>query len=241
LLFDQLGTGHFCDDAKLVLPTTTFFPANASNAQQLAQSTLEQIKAHAGMTQWPIDITENGTASSLPKLAFEHSYHGSGALVTSDYSEHNRIVIGLDITQFPKAETLVATLSQQLSSMLLTYSQAPSTPQDYIAKTELLATMLGFGVMLANTSYQFRGGCGSCYQSRANRQTGLSEEEMVYSLALFCRLKGIKNNGVLPHLKKYLRAVYKKSLRDIDKQQSQLQLLQARLSSQAQIGSGVAE
>jgi hypothetical protein len=233
-LVDELGCQHFTCEAQLILPTVKFFPANASNPQQLAEITLQQVKSQAGMTQWPIQIKRDSFPSSteklLPKLTFEHGFHGMNALVNSELTSHNTIDIELDVTQFPKAETLVATLSQQLSSILLTYSGIESNNQEYVAMTEVMATFLGFGVMLANTSYQFKGGCGSCYQSRANRQTGLSEEEMVYSLAMFCQLKGIRNNEVLPHLKSYLRGVYKQSVRDLINHPTEFKLLQARLS-----------
>ena len=112
---------------------------------------------------------------------------------------------------------------------MLVYSGINTTKEQYIAMTELIATFLGFGVMLANTSYQFRGGCGSCYNAAANRQTGFSEEEMIYSLALFCQLKGIANKEVLPHLKSYLRTVYKKSVRDIVRNGDEFTRLQERV------------
>lgn len=243
-LVDELGSQHFNQEAQLILPTVKFFPANASTPQQLAEITLQQVKSQAGMAQWPIKIKQNSILISsenvLPKLTFEHGFHGTNALVNSELTNHNTIAdtnhntntidIELDVTQFPKAETLVATLSQQLSSILLTYSGIKSTKEEYIAMTEVMATFLGFGVLLANTSYQFKGGCGSCYQSRANRQTGLSEEEMVYSLAIFCQLKGIRNNEVLPHLKSYLRSVYKQAVRDLINHPTEFKLLQGRLS-----------
>jgi hypothetical protein len=228
-LFDQLGNTHFSDDARLILPNQQFFPANANNADQMASATLGQIKQYAGMTNWPIDINDSVHEKPLPKLEFSNGYHGKNVTVAGDYSENNRIEIGLDITQFPKAETLVATLSQHLSTILLAYTGIETTKQEYVAMTEILATFLGFGVMLANTSYQFKGGCGSCYKSAANRQTGLSEEEMIYSLAVFCQLKGIANKEVLPHLKSYLRSVYKKSVKDIIKNSEEFTRLQARL------------
>ncbi|NRA54925.1 MAG: hypothetical protein HRU23_12335 [Gammaproteobacteria bacterium] len=230
LLIDHLGPRHFMSEAQLVLPTAKYFPSHANNPEQLAQSTLQQLTQYAGMAQWPIDLKQHHVATPLPRLSFSQGYHGESAQVINDFSSSNRIEIALDITQYPKAETLVATLSQQLSSLLLTYSEITCDDSEFIALTELLGTLLGFGVMLANTSYQFRGGCGSCYQSNANRRTGLSEEEMVYSLAIFCRLKAIDNHQVLPHLKKYLRPVFKKSLKDIAINASQFELLQQRIN-----------
>ena len=228
-LFDHLGTAHFNNEAVLVLPTPAFFPANENNAEQMAITTLEQVKIYCGMHQWPINISLAADRKPLPQLTFNNQFHGTDTIVTNDFSDNNRIDIKLDLKKFPKADTLVATLVQQLSAVLLAYTKIKPSQQDYIAVTELLGTFLGFGVMLANTSYQFRGGCGSCYQSGANRQTGLSEEEMIYSLAIFCQLKGIKNSIVLPHLKGYLKSVYKQSVKDMIKNGDDFSRLQARL------------
>jgi hypothetical protein len=41
------------------------------------------------------------------------------------------------------------------------------------------------------------------------------EEEMIYALAIFCAVKGIKNAQVLPHLKAKLRPHYKKAVKEI--------------------------
>jgi len=81
--------------------------------------------------------------------------------------------------------------------------------------TELLATFLGFGLMFANSAYNFRGGCGSCYNPYAQREAYLSEAETTYALALFCLLKGVPNSAVTPHLKSHLRGVYRKSVKEI--------------------------
>ena len=230
LLFNKLGSDHFYCQAQLILPNAKFFPSTATGAQEMADATLAQIKQQAGMAQCPISIATGGE-NQLPKLEFKDGFHGSQVTVTGDYSENNQIKIDIDLSQFSKAETLVATLSQQLAAILVNYSDINPSQQQYIALTELLGTFLGFGVMLSNTSYQFKGGCGSCYNSRANRQTGLSEEEMIFSLALFCQLKGIVAKEVLPHLKGYLKSVFKRSIKQLKTIEQAQQLLEYRPSA----------
>ena len=64
---------------------------------------------------------------------------------------------------------------------------------------------MGFGVIFANTAYQFKGGCGSCNNASLNRQAALTEPETVYALALFCVLKKEPIKQVKGHLKSHLR------------------------------------
>lgn len=229
ILLEQLGAEHFITKAPLVLPTAQFFPASAKSPGEMAAETLIQMKTHAGMSQWPIDLVTMPTTNTLPQLEFKQGYYGDKAQVLSDYTSSNRIELAVDLTKFSNPQSLVATLSQQLSAILLAYMEYKPQSQEYLATTEVLGCFLGFGLMLTNSSYQFRGGCGSCYNASAKRDTGLNEDEMLYALAIFCQLKGISNKEVMPHLKRYLRAGYKKSVRDIVKNQPQFLALKTML------------
>jgi hypothetical protein len=74
---------------------------------------------------------------------------------------------------------------------------------------------MGFGIMVANSAYTFRGGCGSCYNPLAERSAFLSQDEATFALALFCELKGVSQDAALSYLKKYLRPVFKKACKEI--------------------------
>jgi len=81
--------------------------------------------------------------------------------------------------------------------------------------SEVLAHFSGFGLMLTNSAYTYRGGCGRCYNPRANRQASLSESESVYALALFCYLKQVPASAVFKYLKPHLKGSYKLALKQI--------------------------
>ena len=117
-----------------------------------------------------------------------------------------------------KPEDLSASYAHVLAQHLIIQSrqQPPGGNQFFAEASEVLASMMGFGVLLANSAYTFRGGCGSCYNAMANRQPALTELDSVFVLALFCRLKGIPYKEATLHLKKYLRGSYKKALKQID-------------------------
>ena len=93
-------------------------------------------------------------------------------------------------------QDLVASFCQAFAAILIAQrgEQPPGGEQFLPQAIDLLASYMGFGVMFANTAYQFKGGCGSCYNRYANREVALPENEMVSCLALFTVLKGLQLN-----------------------------------------------
>jgi len=76
---------------------------------------------------------------------------------------------------------------------------------------------MGFGVLFANSAYTFRGGCGSCYNASANRQASLSENEILFALAVFCHLKKIDTKRANQGLKKHLKSSFTIARRQVEK------------------------
>lgn len=215
-LFQAYGHQVFLTQSQLVLPTNEFFPASASSLSEIAQLSFIQVKQHAMLHHWPIDLRLGvGVQPTLPRLEFKHAFYGEKCQVISDYSEKNRIVLSGHEGAFSNPQTAISHLIMQLSQLMLQYSQEQPQQSVELPRIEVLASFLGFGVMLANTTYQFRGGCGSCYKPGANRQHGLSENEMIYALAMFCTLKKIPTAHACRHLKGYLRSVYKQSVKQL--------------------------
>jgi hypothetical protein len=80
-----------------------------------------------------------------------------------------------------------------MTQHLVAQSQlVPIGGENYFAEaTEIVAVFMGFGILMSNSAYTFRGSCGRCYNADANRHASLSEDKMIFALAIFCRLKGI--------------------------------------------------
>ena len=70
----------------------------------------------------------------------------------------------------------------------------------------------GFGVMVSNTVYHFRGSCGSCYNPYANRQAALTEQQSVFVHAGVLLQR--KKHGH-KHLKSHLVGQFKKATKQI--------------------------
>lgn len=133
-----------------------------------------------------------------------------------------------------KPEDLSASYAHVIAQHLMIQSgQLPPGGSQFFAEaSEVLASMMGFGVLLTNSAYTFRGGCGSCYNAMANRQPALTELDNVFVLALFCRLKGISSAGATRYLKQHLRSSYKQALNQIDKRLQQGSDFKQLLSAQ---------
>lgn len=181
----------------------------------------------------------------MPQLSFESSLRGENAIITADISAqvNNEIsykvegealvpsIPSIDIafhpSQLNQPQDLIAYLVQIQAGILVTQHSAlvsnsngsgTSAPggKDVLAQTiDLVACFMGFGVVFANTAYQFKGGCGSCNNRNLNRQAALPELETVYALALFSVMKGVDIKSIKKELKSHLYKPFKQAHKEI--------------------------
>ena len=87
---------------------------------------------------------------------------------------------------------------------------------------------MGFGIMFANSAIVARhGGCGGCGGGQYPvREVYLSQDEVLYALAVFCQLKSIESKKVTKHLKKHLRGFFKAAMKDSQRRLSHRKLLE---------------
>jgi hypothetical protein len=166
------------------------------------------------------DISFPSNSSSSNPLAEEGAYGKEVPVIITQYP----LFVFYNPQQTLKPEDLSASYAHVLAQHLIIQSrlQPPGGMQFFAEASEVLASMMGFGVLLSNSAYTFRGGCGSCYNAMANRQPALTELDSVFVLALFCRLKGITYREATRHLKKHLRSSYKQAVKQVDKRLAQV-------------------
>ena len=123
--------------------------------------------------------------------------------------------IGYDPSQLRNPQVAIATYAQGLAHHLAAAvgELPPGGRENWYQVTEVVAVYLGFGIMLSNTAFTFRPGCGGC--GVAGRDNALSEFDITYSLAIFCALKGLDANAAVPHLKRSLRGYFKRALKQV--------------------------
>jgi hypothetical protein len=208
----------FFEKTPLVLPSPAFFPERSHSVQEMASNAFARVTDYASLQRWPLVLVAPDAFHELPALLPSQQI---GPLRGDSVPPLGDIQLPLSYhpAQLNNPQAMIASLAQGMSFYLS--SQFPEPPPGGDANLaqalDVLAVFLGFGVMMANTAYTFRGGCGSCYNPLATRQAALTELDTLYVLAIFCHLKAIDARQVKPHLKKHLYASFKKSLRDVQR------------------------
>ncbi len=209
----------FYSDTVLVCPTNEFFPDTVSSVHGMAESIFDRVKLYAGISHWPTLVQDQRMCQLIEsqQVLIQGALRGPGGVTDASVEDSRRLVIPYNPQQINNPEGMIATYAHIVSHHM---GQMVETPPpggvDYWPQaTEVLAVFLGFGLLFANSAYNFRGGCGSCYNPYAQRDAYLSETEATYALALFCVLKGVTNSDVTPHLKRHLRGFYRKAVVEI--------------------------
>lgn len=214
--FDVL---EFKNNSQLVLPNNQFYQGSVSSVHEMALSIFKQTTQYAGMQEWPILLVtpERFLAGSqqiiIPPFNMVDHCRGDNtpfAKLNNEDSEKLQkqpIMLSYRANQVNQPQDLISSIVQNLANILIVQQRSlPPGGEEYIPQAvDIIACFMGFGVIFSNTAYQFKGGCGSCNNPNANRQSALPENETLHALALFCLLKAIKPKVVKPHLKSHLR------------------------------------
>ncbi|EPJ52163.1 MAG: hypothetical protein OFPI_15070 [Osedax symbiont Rs2] len=209
---------EFFQRCVLVQPSNDFFPGNVSSVQAKAQNIFKHSLRYAGLCHWPFQLVEPADLSPLPVVDLQlQSFSRNSATALEKVTAVQPISISYNPQQTLKPEDLSASFAHLFAQHLLVqYKQLPPGGETHLLEaSEVLAVFMGFGVLLANSAYTFRGGCGSCFNPAANRKANLTEAEIVFATALFAELKGIPKAGACKHLKKHLKSSYNIALRQI--------------------------
>lgn len=218
---EHFNVDFFLNESQLILPDNEFYSGRVNSVDEMAQNIFDHTLEYCGMKNWPIKLVkpQSYNSNSLPLLNVSGALRGKHSKVTV-IEGHEVISFTYNPSQINQPQDLIASYVQQLATLLVMQQKVlPPGGKDFLPQAiDLLASVMGFGVIFSNTAYQFKGGCGSCYNPRANRQAALPENEMLYCLALFCYLKDIQPKQVKKHLKGHLRSQFKKMTADVAKQ-----------------------
>ncbi|MFT7006389.1 MAG: hypothetical protein ACJAXJ_000897 [Colwellia sp.] len=235
---DQLDGDFFKDNSELILPNNTFYPGSSSSVEEMAETIFTNTLKYAGMTSWPLRLVsaDSFVQKPMPKLSFESGLRGENCKVNYQSNDEvgnaataPAIDIAFHSSQLNQPQDLIAYLVQRQAGILVTQNSANTSANtsntsasgapggnELLAQTiDLVACFMGFGVIFANTAYQFKGGCGSCNNSNINRQGALPELETVYALALFCVIKGADIKPVKKELKSHLYKPFRQAHKEI--------------------------
>ncbi len=236
---------EFFNRTQLVLPSNEFFPGRVSSVEEKAANIFQHTQRYVGLNHWPLQLLssqqlqqdpqcqippapqpelEQILRDSLPSAATAQGVEAGKELIQTEQP----LQVFYNPQQTLKPEDMAASYAHVLAQHLVVQGRIlPPGGQNLFAEaSELLAGFMGFGVLLANSSYTIRGGCGSCYNAMANRQPALTEYDNVFVLALFCQLKGIDRKTATRYLKKHLHRPYKLAVKQIEAEPDKLAALQ---------------
>lgn len=209
----------FKKETQLILPTNEFYPGNVSSVHEMAQSVFDKTLEYAGLQHWPIVLVAPADIGqqNLPSLDFIDIKRGGAVKFSSQLDVEQSIKVSYNPNQVNQPQDLVASFAQAFAMIVIVQSgKTPPGGAELLPQAvELVACFMGFGVMFSNTAYQFKGGCGSCFNPYANRNVSLSENDMIYCLALFSVLKQINVKTITPSLKSHLRSPFKRSYKEL--------------------------
>jgi hypothetical protein len=206
----------FDEETILVTPSEEHFPGRSDSAQGMAEMILQQVKRHAGMQHWPTRPVDEAALTHItpPRLSVAGALRGAQAPAMDG---NQALAIPFDPGQLRDPEVLIASYAHALAFYLgaQAHEPPPGGMENWPHVTELLAVFLGFGVMMANSANTTKiRSCGSCSGPAVERSNFLSQYDITYALAIFCAMKNIPANTVLPHLKSSLRPFFKLAMKE---------------------------
>ncbi|UZE97921.1 hypothetical protein [Alkalimarinus alittae] len=224
---------EFFARSRLIQPTNEYFAGSVSSVHEKAETVYTHTRHYAGLTHWPFKLQapESYQYKPSPQLVIggnaEMLARNSVTNSMSTIASEELLYLTYNPQQTLKPEDLSSSFAHIMAQYLVIQSQyfPPGGPDYFAEGTELLAIFMGFGVMFANSAYTFRGGCGSCYNGQSNRQATLSESEVLFSMALYCKLKQIPTSDATRYLKKHLKSGYKRALKQINREPEKLNAL----------------
>jgi hypothetical protein len=212
---EHFDAEFFTKHTQIILPTVAHFPDSVSSIEEMATKVFVRVRDYAGMSAWPIQLVAPQQLQPQVFPHFEFAEHLRGEQSQLIVPPSHTINISFNPNQINQPQDLVASFAGTLATVLIHHvGVLPPGGKDYLPQAaDALACFLGFGVMMSNTVYQFKGGCGSCYNPYANREAKLSETHTVFMHAL---ISYFKNDSVSKkHLKPHLRSQFKKAQKEI--------------------------
>ncbi|GEK09470.1 hypothetical protein [Pseudoalteromonas peptidolytica] len=212
--FEHFDGEYFLSDTQIITPTPHFFPDPVSSIEEMAVVVFSRVKSYAGLQKWPIHLVSPAQMQTthMAKLQVAGRWRGDQAVISEASTP---IAVSYNPNQINQPQDLVASLAGVLAKVLILQRGVlpPGGQEQLDAASDVLAGFFGFGVMVSNTVYHFRGGCGSCYNQYANRQAALTEQQSIFVHALVCHFKGAKDGH--KHLKPHLVGQFKKAKKQI--------------------------
>jgi len=207
----------------LVLPTEECFPVSAGLPKgDLASTLFEQVKAHAGMSDWQTTLVPRwGTEPNLvsgqgmPGASRRSMTAGTFSLGRSG---RGRITYSPHLLEDPTL--FVAAMSHELAHFVMSNADSsfPGKHQELEMATDVCASFMGFGIFLANAAFTFSQSTGLIRSSWSAERLGyLDQRQLSLSLAIFLACHEIPVGSIARFLKPNPKSYTKKAVRFLER------------------------
>jgi hypothetical protein len=217
------GFDRFAETAAIVTPTVEHFPVDLHlEGAELAEDYFAFVLEHAGLgPDWRFELVlDRGSdvADTLRGMPHHMTEPTATRSPLEPLVEGEPLPIPCDIRQLEDPMDLVATMARGVSHYLLQTAPTPfpgaEDEREYFV--DLGATLLGFGIVLANAAFYFQ-------QSEEGMMIGwgyhhrgaLGELELSYVLAIMATLLEVPRREILPHLRPNPRGFFKSATKDL--------------------------
>jgi hypothetical protein len=211
----QFNPDFFFNKTTIIEPTPAFFPAKIDSVEGYVKHILEQLQQYTGTEHWPFVMKTTQPNGDLPKIAFDGGLRGEGAKLVPNYQGPQQLEIPYQEQQINDPTHYIAYVGQMMSQYLMAFASVrpPGEAVLWQKNSELLAIVLGLGLLVSNSAYEFKGGCSSCVNPNALRPAQLPENDCLLGFAVYCNLKDLSKAEAIAyskkHLKKHLRSDFK--------------------------------
>lgn len=220
---DNFGSDVFYTETDLIEPSKQFFPGGDGDIDAMAKLIFDKVKHYSGLDHWPCQLVDHHEFEQPATISAQQ------ALQRLSEATPTPLTILYEPQQVGNPNAMIANYAHALAHHLGTIAPrpAPCDQDQWPHMMELLAVYMGFGLMFVDTAVPQRQTCGSCRNPAMDRKASLTEMQVCYALAIFCELKQIPASRVNPHIKSYLKPLFKKALKDVAQRSEQLAKLKA--------------
>ncbi len=213
------------NQSQLILPNNSFFPGREASLEGMAKLIFDQVYGYANIQGWKFQIVPQ---NDFEPLTSEKTTELILSFVNGNAVGDEALPVPYDPQMVANPEALIGSYAHAIAQYVALSSQKipPGGSENFSLATEVLSIAMGFGVILANTGFTHRGGCGSCSASLSTRQSALSQLDITFALAIYCAIKQIPVSKVTSNLKSSLRGYYKKSFKDVQNRLAKIEELQ---------------
>lgn len=218
----NFGSDVFFNETQLIEPSKAFFPGGGDSMEEMAETIFRHVQTYAGLSYWP--------CQTISHYDYDDTPPAQNALAVVQGQSEQALLFFYEPQQVANPDAMIANYAHALGHHLRALAQQPPPCEDpqWPHMAELVATHMGFGIMMVNSARPKKaGGCGSCHNPALDRQGFLTEAEAAYALAIFCVLKNIPPKKVAPRLHDYMRSYFKKAVKDAESHSAEISRLRA--------------